>query len=95
MDDHVTGPDPHPDLDPDLLAIVQRLIATQLGISPAMVEPGLRFQEDLGLDSTDAAELLIALERDTGLAVEVESLADIASVGGIVARLSALRAVAP
>jgi acyl carrier protein len=89
MDDHVTDP------DPDLLAIVQRLIATQLGISPAMVEPRLRFQEDLGLDSTDAAELLIALERETGIAVEVESLADIASVGAIVARLSALRAVAP
>lgn len=69
------------------LRFTQGLLARQLGVSPEMLTPDLRVQEDLGLDSADAAELLIAVEEATGETMEVNSLADFATIGDIARRV--------
>ena len=42
---------------------VKSIIAEQLGVEAASVTPGASFTEDLGADSLDAVELIMAIEE--------------------------------
>jgi acyl carrier protein len=42
---------------------VKAIIAEQLGVEMKLVLPGASFTEDLGADSLDAAELIMAIEE--------------------------------
>jgi acyl carrier protein len=46
----------------ETLAQVTRIISTHLGIEPAAVVPGASLVDDLGADSLDTVELVIAFE---------------------------------
>lgn len=46
---------------------VKELIAHQLGISEDQVTPEVRLTEDLGSDSLDAVELMMALDNEFGI----------------------------
>jgi acyl carrier protein len=45
---------------------------------------------DLGFDSLDAAELLAALHKETGLQLEVNSFADVKTVSDIARSLASI-----
>jgi acyl carrier protein len=56
--------------DPELVLIRERIaarVAEQLGVDPAAVPPQYRFVDDLGADSLDVVELLMAVEEEFGI----------------------------
>jgi acyl carrier protein len=53
----------------DIAAKVARIISGHLGIEPAAVVPEASLVDDLGADSLDTVELVIAFEETFGLVV--------------------------
>jgi acyl carrier protein len=51
---------------------VKAIIAEQLGVDTAKVVPEASFVEDLGADSLDTVELVMALEEDFGTEIPDE-----------------------
>jgi len=46
-----------------------RLVSGHLGVNAAEVKPEARFAEDLRADSLDIVEVIIAIEREYGIAI--------------------------
>lgn len=51
---------------------VRKIVVEQLGVKPAEVTPDARFVEDLGADSLDTVELVMALEEEFGIEIADE-----------------------
>jgi acyl carrier protein len=68
----------------DTRSRVVRIIVGQLGINPSKVTPTSRFTEDLGTDSLDIVELIMAVEEDFGVAIPDETAANLKTVGDLV-----------
>jgi acyl carrier protein len=77
------------------LQLTQRILSLPCGCAPDAIRPELLLREELGLDSVDAAELLIVLEEKSGLRFELTSLDGIATVGDIVQQICAVDGVIP
>lgn len=59
---------------------VKQLISEQLGVDEADITPNAHFIEDLGADSLDQVELVMALEEAFGLQVSDEDAEKILTV---------------
>ena len=70
--------------------IIQNLMA-QLDLSREEITMESRFIEDFAMDSLDMVEMLIDLEKETGVKIPVEEIADIHTVGELVAHLEGKR----
>ncbi|HKM43640.1 MAG TPA: acyl carrier protein [Limnochordia bacterium] len=68
------------DLDEKIFEKVKTIVVEQLGISYADVTPDASFVEDLGADSLDVVELVMALEEEFDLQISDEEAAKIATV---------------
>ncbi len=53
-------------------AKVKKIIMDQLGVSEAEVKPEASFIEDLGADSLDLTELIMAMEEEFGVEIADE-----------------------
>lgn len=51
---------------------VTKIIVEQLGVKPQEVTPDADFVDDLGADSLDAVELVMAFEEEFGLEISDE-----------------------
>jgi len=60
---------------------IKGIIAEQLGVKPEEVTPQASFIEDLGADSLDTVELVMALEEEFGIEIPDEDAEKMASVG--------------
>ncbi|MBD3258837.1 acyl carrier protein, partial [candidate division GN15 bacterium] len=60
---------------------VKEIIVEQLGVDAAQVTERAKFVDDLGADSLDTVELVMALEEEFGLEIPDEDAEKIASVG--------------
>ena len=63
---------------------VNEIICEQLGVKPDQVTPGAKFIEDLGADSLDTVELVMALEEEVGIEVPDEQAEKLQSVGDVI-----------
>ena len=63
---------------------VKELIGEQLGVEEGQVNPGAKFVDDLGADSLDTVELVMALEEEFSLEIPDEDAEKITSVGDAV-----------
>ena len=63
---------------------VVALLTQRLGILPEMVKPTAELAEDLGVDSVDAVELTLGLEREFNVALPDEVIADVRTVQDVV-----------
>ncbi|MEA4869061.1 Acyl carrier protein [bioreactor metagenome] len=63
---------------------VIKSIMTQLELDRDAVNLGSRFVEDFSMDSLDMVEMLINLEKETGIKVPVEEVGDIHTVGELI-----------
>ena len=63
---------------------VKDIIVEQLGVKPDQVTPEAKFIEDLGADSLDTVELIMALEEEFGIEVPDEQAEKLQSVGDVV-----------
>ena len=66
---------------------VKKIIVEQLGVDEAKVVPEARFREDLGADSLDLVELIMAFEEEFGGEISDEEAQAIKTVGEAVAYL--------
>jgi len=60
---------------------IKEIIVEQLGVDPAQVTPEASFVNDLGADSLDTVELVMALEEEFNLEIPDEEAEKIATVG--------------
>jgi acyl carrier protein len=63
---------------------VKDIIVEQLGVKPDQVTPAAKFIEDLGADSLDTVELIMALEEEFGIEVPDEQAEKLQSVGDVI-----------
>lgn len=59
---------------------VKKIVADQLGVDPAEVTPEASFANDLGADSLDTVELVMALEEEFDIEIPDEAAEEIATV---------------
>ena len=59
---------------------VKHTIVEQLGVDEQEVKPGATFVDDLGADSLDVVELVMALEEEFGLEISDEDAEKLSSV---------------
>ena len=59
---------------------VQDIVASQLGVDKAEVKPEASFANDLGADSLDTVELVMALEEKFGVEIPDEDAAYLRTV---------------
>ena len=64
----------------DVEAKVKKIISEQLGVPEADVKPEASFVNDLGADSLDTVELVMALEEEFGVEIPDEDAEKIATV---------------
>jgi acyl carrier protein len=60
---------------------VKEIIVDQLGVEPDQVKPEASFIDDLGADSLDTVELVMAFEEEFDLEIPDDDAAKIKSVG--------------
>jgi acyl carrier protein len=60
---------------------VKSIIAEQLGVKPEEVTDSASFVDDLGADSLDTVELVMALEEEFGIEVPDEDAEKMTTVG--------------
>jgi acyl carrier protein len=66
---------------------VKDIIVQQLGVDPEKVKSAASFVEDLGADSLDTVELVMAFEEEFGVEIPDEDAEKIRTVGDAVAYL--------
>ncbi|MCS6957797.1 MAG: acyl carrier protein [Aquificaceae bacterium] len=68
----------------DLEQRIKEIIADQLGVEVDKLNPGARFVEDLGADSLDVVELVMAFEEEFGIEIPDEDAEKIRTVGDVI-----------
>jgi len=64
----------------DVLEKVKEIVAERLGVDQDEIEPGSSFVDDLGADSLDVVELVMAFEEEFDLEIPDEDVEQIATV---------------
>ena len=60
---------------------IKQIIADQLGVKKEEVTDGAKFVDDLGADSLDTVELVMALEEEFGVEIPDEEAEKLITVG--------------
>jgi len=63
---------------------VKEIIVEQLGVNADQVTPEASFIEDLGADSLDTVELVMAFEEEFGAEIPDEDAVKLTSVGAVI-----------
>ena len=63
---------------------VKEIIVEQLGVNAEQVTPEASFIEDLGADSLDTVELVMAFEEEFGAEIPDEDAEKLTTVGAVV-----------
>lgn len=67
---------------------VKDIIVDQLGVDEQLVNPESKFVEDLGADSLDTVELVMAFEEEFDVEVPDEEAEKLQSVGDVIAYIN-------
>lgn len=65
----------------DIESRIRDIIVNELGVEPSKVTPDASFVEDLGADSLDTVELVMAFEEEFGIEIPDEDAEKIVTVG--------------
>ena len=68
---------------------MKEIIADQLSVDADSITEASSFKEDLGADSLDLFELVMALEEEYGIEIPSEELESLTTVGAIIDYLKA------
>jgi acyl carrier protein len=68
-------------------AKVKEIIINELGVDPEKVTPEASFVEDLGADSLDTVELVMAFEEEFGVDIPDEDAEQMRTVGDAISYL--------
>ena len=67
-----------------MLEKMQELIADQLSVDADSITESSNFKDDLGADSLDLYELIMALEEEYDVEIPTDDLENIATVGDVI-----------
>ncbi|MGF1480978.1 MAG: acyl carrier protein [Cyanophyceae cyanobacterium] len=67
---------------------VKKIVAEQLEVEPGEIKPESNFANDLGADSLDVVELVMALEEEFDIEIPDEAAEQIDTVGKAVEHIS-------
>ena len=67
-----------------MLDKIKEMVAENLGVDAATITEESYFKDDLGADSLDLFELVMALEEEFGIEIPTEDLEQIATVGDVI-----------
>jgi acyl carrier protein len=70
-------------MDADIEVRVRQILTERLGLSPEALSAEARLVEDLGMDSLDAVELSIAMERQFKITLSDDQMARLKTVGDV------------
>ena len=70
---------------------VNEIIVEQLGVNAEQITPDAKFVEDLGADSLDTVELVMALEEEFGAEIPDEEAEKLTTVGEAIAYIEKLQ----
>lgn len=70
--------------------LVQDILVAQLGVEAGQLVPDARIQEDLGADSLDVMEIILAAEDRFHLAIPDEEAEKVSTVGELMETLAKL-----
>jgi len=59
---------------------INEIVVEQLGVTSEQVKPQAKFVEDLGADSLDLTELIMAMEEEFGIEIDDEKAQEILTV---------------
>ena len=79
----------------DVADALREIMAARLGLTAEQIVPEARLVEDLGLDSLDAVELAIAVERKFDIEVPEEELTKLKTVADMLALVESRAGQAP
>jgi acyl carrier protein len=71
-----------------MLEKVAKIIAEHLGADSSEITPETSFKEDLGADSLDLFELIMAFEEEYGIEIPPEDLEGVATVADVMAMIA-------
>ncbi len=63
---------------------IKEIIADQLGVELEKITPEAKFVDDLGADSLDVVELIMAFEEEFGIEIPDEDAEKIQTVGDVI-----------
>ena len=63
---------------------IKKIVVDQLGVKADQITPEAKFIEDLGADSLDTVELVMALEEEFGNEIPDEEAEKLVTVGHVV-----------
>lgn len=70
--------------DKDIIARADAALAEEFELDPADMTPEARFKDDLGLDSLDAVDMVVALEQAFGIKIGKDpALLEIRALGDL------------
>lgn len=67
---------------------ISKIIVEQLGVAPEEVKPEASFVEDLGADSLDLTELIMAMEEEFGIEIDDDDAQKILKVQDAIAYIT-------
>ena len=70
-----------------MLEKMRPIIAEQLNVQESGIKENTKLKEDLGADSLDLFELVMALEEEFGVEIPLEDLESIVTVGDVITYL--------
>ena len=68
----------------EIASRVKAIIVDKLGVEESEVTPEASFTNDLGADSLDLFELVMALEDEYNIEIPAEELTELATVGDVI-----------
>ena len=72
-----------------MLERIKEIVSENLGVDSAQITEGSSFKDDLGADSLDLFEMVMALEDEYEIEIPTEELEKIAKVGDVVEYINA------
>lgn len=66
-----------------MLEKIKEILAEQLGCDAGMITEETSFKDDLGADSLDLLEVIMALEDEYGVEMNTEDLSELNTVGDV------------
>jgi acyl carrier protein len=78
-------------MNQEILEKVRSIVSEQLGVDAAEVKPEASFTDDLGADSLDIVELVMALEEEFDIEIPDEEAEKIATVGQAAEHIAAAK----
>ena len=68
---------------------IKKIVVDQLGVKADQITPEAKFIEDLGADSLDTVELVMALEEEFGNEIPDEEAEKLTTVGEVIQYIEA------